>query len=55
MQEKIRVEEIEFSKRINEISETKDTFIRRALLNLASRQNDLIFSLHQKQSRGEKN
>ena len=52
LKEKIEVEEKELEKRIKEALETKDTFLRRAFLNIALRQNDLIYSLHQQLDRG---
>ena len=52
MRERIEIEEKEFNKRITEISNTKDTLIRRSLLNLALKQNDLIFSLKKKENNG---
>lgn len=50
--ERIKTEEKEFNKRISEISETKDTGLRRSLLNVALRQNDLIYSLQKRELKG---
>ena len=50
--ERIETEEREFNKRISEIQETKDTGLRRSLLNVALRQNDLIYSLQKKERNG---
>lgn len=45
----IKTTEVELKKTVEKVLITDDTYLNRSLLNLASRQNDLIFTLQQKQ------
>ena len=49
--DKIKTAEVNFKNTVSEIDKTDDTFLNRTLLNLASRQNDLIYTYRQIKNR----
>ena len=52
----IKTTELELKKTVEKVLITDDTYLNKTLLNLASRQNDVIYSLKQyKKNRGGKN
>ena len=46
----IKNTEVELKKTVEKVLNTDDTYLNRSLLNLASRQNDLLFTLQQKKN-----
>lgn len=48
IEKRIQQAEKDFSATISEVQNTTDTMVNRSLLNLAIRQNDLIFTLKKK-------